>query len=111
MEYIWGALAGLAFGGLIGLIKYYFLWHRAAKLPETGEITSSYVYIRMIASNIINIAVLATVFLLRDIMSFSFVAALFGAAVGLSIAGKLAPVRKIIQHIREERQIYDSKTQ
>ena len=55
----------------------------------------------MIASNIINIAVLATVFLLRDIMSFSFVAALFGAAVGLSIAGKLAPVRKIIQHIRE----------
>lgn len=102
MEYIWGALAGLAFGGLAGAIKYYILWHRTAKLPETGEITPSYVYIRMIASNIVNIAVLATVFLLRDIMSFSFVAALFGAAVGLSIAGKLAPVKKIIRRIREE---------
>ena len=23
MEYIWGAMAGLAFGGLVGAIKYY----------------------------------------------------------------------------------------
>lgn len=102
MEYIWGALAGLAFGGLVGAIKYYILWHRAAKLPEAGELTPSYVYVRMIASNIVNIAVLATVFLLRDIMCFSFVAALLGVAVGLSVAGKLAPVKKIIRRIREE---------
>ena len=102
MEYIWGALAGLAFGGLIGAIKYYVLWHKTAKAPQSSEITSSYVYIRMIISNVINVAALAIVFLLRDIICFSFVAALFGAAVGLSIAGKLAPIKKVMQHIREE---------
>ncbi len=102
MEYVWGALAGLGFGGLIGAVKYYVLWHRATKAPQDNEITSSYVYIRMIISNVINVATLAIVFLLRDIVCFSFVATLLGAAVGLSIAGKLAPIKKVMQHIREE---------
>ena len=31
-----------------------------------------------------------------------YVAALLGAAVGLSLAGKLAPMKKITAHVREE---------
>lgn len=102
MEYVWGAIVGLAFGGLIGIIKYCALWRKTAKASEDAGITASYVYLRMIISNIINVAVLAVVFLLREHIPFDFVAALFGVAVGLSISGKLAPMKKIMRHIREE---------
>lgn len=102
MDYIWGVLAGLAFGGLAGIIKYFALWHRTLNAPEDRGIKPSSVYTRMIISNIANVAVLAAVFFLRACMPFDYVAALLGAAVGLSLAGKLAPMKKITAHVREE---------
>ena len=46
--------------------------------------------------------VLAVVFILRKHLPFDFATALLGAAVGLSLAGKLAPMKKITAHVREE---------
>lgn len=102
MEYVWGALAGLAFGGAAGVIKYFALWRRTLNAPEDSGITPSSVYTRMIISNIANVAVLAAVFFLRACMPFDYVAALLGAAAGLSLAGRLAPMKKITAHVREE---------
>ena len=65
MDYIWGVLAGLAFGGLAGIIKYFALWHRTLNAPEDRGIKPSSVYTKMIISNVVNVAVLAVVFILR----------------------------------------------
>ena len=102
MDYIWGVLAGLVFGGLAGIIKYFALWHRTLNAPEDRGIKPSSVYTKMIISNVVNVAVLAAVFFLRAYMPFDYVAALIGTAVGLSLAGKLAPMKKITGHVREE---------
>ena len=99
MDYIWGVLAGLVFGGLAGIIKYFALWHRTLNAPEDRGIKPSSVYTKMIISNV---AVLAVVFILRKHLPFDFATALLGAAVGLSLAGKLAPMKKITAHVREE---------
>ena len=102
MDYIWGVLAGLAFGVLAGIIKYFALWHRTLNAPEDRGIKPSSVYTKMIISNVVNVAVLAVVFILRKHLPFDFATALLGAAVGLSLAGKLAPMKKITAHVREE---------
>ena len=102
MDYIWGVLAGLAFGGLAGIIKYFALWHRTLNAPEDRGIKPSSVYTKMIISNVVNVAVLAVVFILRACMPFDYVAALLGVAAGLSLAGRLAPMKKITAHVREE---------
>ena len=102
MEYVWGALAGLAFGGLAGIIKYFALWHRSLSAPEDRGIKPSSVYTKMIISNVVNVAVLAVVFIVRKHLPFDFATALLGVAVGLSLAGKLAPMKKITAHVREE---------
>ena len=102
LDYVWGVLAGLAFGGLAGIIKYFALWHRTLNAPEDRGIKPSSVYTKMIISNVVNVAVLAVVFILRKHLPFDFATALLGAAVGLSLAGKLAPMKKITAHVREE---------
>ena len=102
LDYVWGVLAGLAFGGLAGIIKYFALWHRTLNAPEDRGIKPSSVYTKMIISNVVNVAVLAVVFIVRKHLPFDFATALLGAAVGLSLAGKLAPMKKITAHVREE---------
>lgn len=102
LEYVWGALAGLAFGGLAGVIKYFALWRSTINSPEDSSIAPSSVYTRMIISNIVNVAVLAAVFALRNHIPFDYVAALLGAAAGLSLAGKLAPMTKVTARVHKE---------
>ena len=55
MDYIWGVLAGLAFGGLAGIIKYFALWHRTLNAPEDRGIKPSSVYTKMIISNAVQL--------------------------------------------------------
>lgn len=94
MDYIWGVLAGLAFGGLAGIIKYFALWHRTLNAPEDRGIKPSSVYTKMIISNVVNVAVLAVVFIMRKHLPFDFATALLGAAVGLSLGKQACPDEK-----------------
>ena len=102
MDYIWGVLAGLAFGGLAGIIKYFALWHRTLNAPEDRGIKPSSVYTKMIISNVVNVAVLAVVFIVRMHLHFFFETGLLGAAVVVSLAVKVAPMKKLTAHVREE---------
>lgn len=102
MEYVLAALAGLAYGALIGVGKHLILWHRLLKSPDDFKITMVSIYTRMGISFVINAATLFVVFLLRDYLPFDFVVALLAAGIGLSLAGKLSPMKDIMQHVKEE---------
>lgn len=98
MNYILAVLAGLIYGGLAGYIKYLFLWRKVIK-DESVSVTQSQVYTKMIISNLANVAVLLIVFLLRNTIPLDFVWVLLGAAVALSLTGKLAPMKTIVEHV------------
>lgn len=98
MNYILAVLAGLIYGGLAGYIKYLFLWRKVIK-DENVSVTQSQVYTKMIISNLANVAVLLIVFLLRNTIPLDFVWVLLGAAVALSLTGKLAPMKTIVEHV------------
>lgn len=100
IAYIIGGATGLAMGFAAGLLKYRFLWKSIIKSDR--EITMKSLYARMGISYGINIAVLAAVFFLRGIIPTEFVSTLLGTAVGLSLAGKLAPPTKIAGHVKSD---------
>lgn len=98
MNYILAILAGLVYGGLAGYLKYLFLWRKVIK-NEKVSVTQSQVYTKMIISNLANVAVLLIVFLLRNTIPLDFVWVLLGAATALSLTGKLAPMKTIVEHV------------
>ena len=98
--YAAGALAGLVYGFLVGFIKYVCLWKSTIKSDK--KITSGNLYARMVISWIANFAALLLVFLLRNLLPFSFAAVLLAAAVGLSLSGKMAPMGEIVSHVKEK---------
>lgn len=98
MNYILAILAGLVYGGLAGYLKYLFLWRKVIK-NEKVSVTQSQVYTKMIISNLANVAVLLIVFLLRNTIPLDFVWVLLGAAAALSLTGKLAPMKTIVEHV------------
>lgn len=98
--YIGGAIAGAAYGSLIGYIKYTALWKRILKSDR--EITTRTLYQHMGISYAINIAALLVVFLMRDLLPWEFTAVLIAAAVMLSLIGKLAPMSEIMDHVKEK---------
>lgn len=100
MNYILAILAGLIYGGLAGYLKYLFLWRKVIK-DESASITQSQIYTKMIISNLANVVVLLIVFLLRDTIPLDFVWVLLAAAVALSLTGKLAPMKTIVEHVKE----------
>lgn len=96
-----GALAGLAYGFLVGYIKYACLWKRIIKSDK--EIAMGALYLHMGIGYAINVVTLLFVFLFRNIMPFNFMAAMLATAVGLSLSGKLAPVGEIMEHVKEKK--------
>lgn len=97
---ILGVLVGLAYGFLIGFLKYVFLWKKLAKANE--DITSGMIYKRMGISYVVNILTLLLVFLLRKVMPFDFFWTIFAAAIGLSISTKFVPLRNIVGQVKEK---------
>lgn len=96
-----GAIAGFIYGALIGLIKYAALWKNVVKTDR--EITTGVLYARLGIGYAINIATLFLVFILRNVMPLHFGATLIAAAIGLSLAGKLAPISEITGHVKGDR--------
>ena len=99
-SYIAGALAGAAYGSVIGYIKYAALWKRILKTNK--KITTGVLYQHMGISYAINVVTLLIVFLLRDMLPWDFMTVMIASAVMLSLAGKLAPMSEIVGHVKEE---------
>lgn len=97
-----GAVAGLAYGFLVGYIKYAGLWKKVIKSKK--ELTMGALYLHMGIGYAVNVVALLFVFLLRNIMPFNFMAAIIATAVGLSLSGKLAPIGEIMEHVKEKKQ-------
>lgn len=98
--YIASAIVGLGFGFGVGYLKYLALWRKIMN-TDCG-ISSGGLYARLGIGYAANIASLFTVFLTRNMFSFNFMITIIATGVGLSVAGKLAPIGKIVEQIREE---------
>ena len=87
MNYLWGALAGLAWGALCGVLNTLVLKKSMQKNDSN----------RLMAGNLARMAVdllaLLLVFLLRKILPFSYEAMLEGTAVALSVTSLLFAFR------------------
>ena len=101
MYYVVSALAGLAFGGLTGYIKYFVLWRKLIR-NESAVLTSRQLYLKMGISSLINILILAFIFISRNIVPCDYMIMLLAAAIALSLTGKLAPMKTIAEHIKED---------
>lgn len=101
VPYFTGALAGAAYGMLVGYIKYSLLWKRVMKSDE--KMTTGALYLHLGISYAINVVTLLLIFLFRNVMPCNFAAALIAAAVALSLAGKLAPIGEIMTHVEEKK--------
>lgn len=91
LTYVIGAVAGAVFGVAAGFIKYFLLWRPIAKGVRSCD--TKHVYGNMAISMLINVAVLLTVYFLRHQWPYSFEATIIATALGLSLAGKLFPLK------------------
>jgi len=95
LEYVWGALAGLVYGGAVGTLKYIFLWRKLLAEDGQTEITDKMLYTRMFISYFVNAATLLLVFFVRNWIPFDFTAAAIATAVALSLSGKFYSIQKV----------------
>ena len=79
MKYLFGALAGLLWGGLAAVCS------AAVSKHFMKQNTAPAMMAATMLRTLIDIAALAAVFLLRKVLPFSFEAALVGTAVALSL--------------------------
>ncbi len=78
MKLLLGALAGLAWGGLLGWLNTRILKRAVGKNDANAVLAGN--LLRML----VDLAALGLVFLLRKVLPFSFEAALLGTALALS---------------------------
>ncbi len=98
MEYVFGAIVGLIYGGLVGFLKYLFLWKGLAN-DDDNTISMKTVSIRMIISFVTNFITLIITYFVRDIIPFDFTALAIGTAIALSISGKVFSIQKTLQKV------------
>ncbi|MDD5823364.1 MAG: hypothetical protein PUD55_02890 [Firmicutes bacterium] len=99
-SYLIGIVAGLAFGGGAGVLKYLVLWRKIAKTDV--ELTTGGLYTRFGVSYVTNFIVLLVVFLLRKSLPFDFFTTILATAIGLSLAGKLVPLASLASRVKEK---------
>lgn len=102
MTYVLGALAGAAFGGLAGLLKYVILWRGYLKKKSRGAADSA-LYGRMLIGYLVNAAVLVAVFLARKSLPFDFYAAIIAAALALSLTSKAYSITRLTRPDQPEK--------
>lgn len=88
MTYVFGAIAGLIFGGVVGALKNRFVWG-SYLVKDDAFNEAAGLYGRMLASNITNVVTLVIVFFIRNIVPFDGIALLIGTAVALTIMNKV----------------------
>lgn len=89
MIYVISAVAGAVYGFVTGVLKFILLWRRVMR-PKEGDkpVTRGALFMRIGASFVINLTILAVVFLLRNILPLHFVTTIIAAATGLVISGR-----------------------
>lgn len=101
MLYFLSALAGAAYGGLIGFLKYLVLWRKLLNAADDCKIKDTAVTGRMLISYAVNAAVLISVLLLRDvILPLDFFVTVVAVALALSVSGRFYPIHKIYSKVR-----------
>lgn len=88
---------GLGFGFGVGYLKYLALWKKI--LNTDCGLSAGGLYIRLGIGYAANIATLLAVFLTRNQFSFIFMVTIIATGVGLSVAGKFAPIGKIMDQV------------
>lgn len=94
MTYVIGGAIGLAWGGLIGLIKYFFFWKPIKKSLENNEISNKKLMIRYGLNVFFDFFALFLPFLLKELLPFSFESVLIGTALSLVLLNKLNSLSK-----------------
>ena len=97
MTYIMGAVAGLAFGGIIGSLKSLVIWQKYEKgagYESAGQTSGNSIYARAMISYFVNIVTLLVAFLVRDIVPFDGIAFLIATALTLAIMNHVWALRQ-----------------
>ena len=87
MTYVIGAAAGLIFGGIIGVLKNLFIWHKYEMTGSSGDTdpaNANSIYARAMISYFVNIVTLLAAFLVRNIVPFDGIAFLIATALALA---------------------------
>ncbi|GEM_PF-1043059 len=92
MDYFFAALGGGAFGAIVGLAKYLFLW--APEINGKKQFTQESVTAKLIIQNFINVATLLTVYFLRNIWPYPFLITIFATAIALSLMSRFTFLRQ-----------------
>ncbi len=79
MNYVWGVLAGLAWGALAAFINYRINKAAVKKNSNTSMMAANG------ARMAVDLVALGTVYLLRKVLPFSFEATIIAAAISLSL--------------------------
>lgn len=94
MEYVVGALAGIIYGGLVGVCKYFFIWRGVISPKNDATVSMNQIYMRMLISYGVNVIALLGTYFTRNIIPFDFVAFAIATALTLSVAGRAFPLEK-----------------
>ncbi len=97
MNYIVGAVAGIAFGGIIGILKNLFIWSRyekGGKDPNSDPAAAGSIYARAMISYFVNILTLLAAFLVRNIVPFDGIAFLVATALTLAVMNHVMAIRQ-----------------
>lgn len=95
MEYVIGAVAGLAAGCLIGYLKNIFIWKGyVSKDNGASDHEQAQVYSRAMISYLVNIAALVVVFVLRKYLPFSWISCIVALATGMALMNIVTAARR-----------------
>ncbi len=85
MQYVIGAVTGLAIGCLLGYLKNLIVWSRYVKKAENNEYENetAQVYGRALASFVANSVNLVIIYFLRKIVPVEWISYFLGGATGL----------------------------
>lgn len=95
MEYVIGAIVGILYGGLAGLLKYIFLWKKLIA-QSADNLKMEAVTARLFISYFVNALTLLIVFLIRNKIPLDFTALIIGTAFALVVSGKFFSVQKLL---------------
>lgn len=95
LEYVIGALAGLAAGCLIGYLKNVFIWKGYVNKEDgASDHEQAQVYSRALISYFVNIIALVVVFLVRNYLPFSWIACIVALATGMALMNIVTAARR-----------------
>lgn len=96
LTYVLGAIAGIVFGGIIGLLKNILVWHKYIDKKEQSSqyAEASGMYARAMISYFVNIVTLFVAFFLRNILPFDGIAFLIGTAIALAIINHVWAIKQ-----------------